>query len=224
MTAARWCGSRTTACMFGIYSRDGAAPIVDSRRHRSFWGGSRIMITHSHRLLMVSLAAATFPAMTWAQDITLEEVIVTAQKREQKLIDVPVAITAMSGTELEQRGLSSVQDISFAVPGLTMREDGPGSYHDLHARLEQSVRQRCARRRVSRRSAAVAERLRPARFARHGSAARRSAQGTAGHALRPGLGRRRHPLHHQRAAARRVRAARSKRRRSFITTATARRR
>jgi iron complex outermembrane recepter protein len=86
------------------------------------------MITYSHRLLMVSLAAATLPAMTLAQDITLEEVIVTAQKREQKLIDVPVAITALSGTELEQRGLSSVQDISFAVPGLTMREDGPGSY------------------------------------------------------------------------------------------------
>lgn len=86
------------------------------------------MLTHTHRLLMVSLAAATLPALSTAQDLTLEEVIVTAQKREQKLIDVPVAITALSGTELEQRGLSSVQDISFAVPGLTMREDGPGSY------------------------------------------------------------------------------------------------
>jgi outer membrane receptor protein involved in Fe transport len=79
-------------------------------------------------LLLLSLAAATVPAVVTAQDITLEEVIVTAQKREQKLIDVPVAITALSGAELEQRGLSSVQDISFAVPGLTMREDGPGSY------------------------------------------------------------------------------------------------
>jgi iron complex outermembrane recepter protein len=86
------------------------------------------MNTHTHRLLIVSLAAASVPALANAQDITLEEVIVTAQKREQKLIDVPVAITALSGTELEQRGLSSVQDISFAVPGLTMREDGPGSY------------------------------------------------------------------------------------------------
>ncbi len=86
------------------------------------------MITTTHGLLLLSLAAATLPALTQAQDITLEEIIVTAQKREQKLIDVPVAITALSGTELEQRGLSSVQDISFAVPGLTMREDGPGSY------------------------------------------------------------------------------------------------
>jgi outer membrane receptor protein involved in Fe transport len=78
---------------------------------------------------MVSVAAATLPAVAAGQEsITLEEIIVTAQKREQKLIDVPVAITALSGVELEQRGLSSVQDISFAVPGLTMREDGPGSY------------------------------------------------------------------------------------------------
>ncbi|HEX7115683.1 MAG TPA: TonB-dependent receptor, partial [Steroidobacter sp.] len=87
------------------------------------------MITKPCRLLMVSVAAATLPAMAAGQEnITLEEIIVTAQKREQKLIDVPVAITALSGVELEQRGLSSVQDISFAVPGLTMREDGPGSY------------------------------------------------------------------------------------------------
>ncbi len=86
------------------------------------------MTPKTNRWLMLSLVAATAPAVTQAQDITLEEVIVTAQKREQKLIDVPVAITALSGTELEQRGLSSVQDISFAVPGLTMREDGPGSY------------------------------------------------------------------------------------------------
>ncbi|WP_417461247.1 TonB-dependent receptor [Kordiimonas sp.] len=61
-------------------------------------------------------------------DIMLEEIVVTAQKREQRLIEVPMAITAMSGTELEERGIDSIQDLSFAVPGLTMREDGPGSY------------------------------------------------------------------------------------------------
>ncbi|MFC3053557.1 TonB-dependent receptor [Kordiimonas pumila] len=61
-------------------------------------------------------------------ELQFEEIIVTAQKREQRLIEVPMAITAMSGTELEQRGIDSIQDLSFAVPGLTMREDGPGSY------------------------------------------------------------------------------------------------
>lgn len=60
--------------------------------------------------------------------ITFEEIIVTASKREQRLIDVPMAIATLQGAELEQRGIDSIQDLSFAVPGLTMREDGPGSY------------------------------------------------------------------------------------------------
>lgn len=56
------------------------------------------------------------------------EVIVTAQKRSQRLIDVPMGITAVGGEELKKKGIESIQDLSFQVPGLTMREDGPGSY------------------------------------------------------------------------------------------------
>ncbi len=65
---------------------------------------------------------------TEADELALEEVIVTASKREERLIDVPMAIATMSGLELKTRGIDSIQDLSFAVPGLTMREDGPGSY------------------------------------------------------------------------------------------------
>lgn len=57
-----------------------------------------------------------------------DEIVVTAQKREERLVDVPMSIEAFSGDELKQRGIESVQDLSFAVPGLTTREDGPGSY------------------------------------------------------------------------------------------------
>ena len=56
------------------------------------------------------------------------EIIITAQKRQQRLVDVPMAVTVVSGTELKQKGIESVQDLSYWVPGLTMREDGPGSY------------------------------------------------------------------------------------------------
>ncbi|MEM9421749.1 MAG: TonB-dependent receptor [Pseudomonadota bacterium] len=55
-------------------------------------------------------------------------ITVTAFKRgEQRLEDVPIAITAIGGAELEQRGISAITDLQHAVPGLTMREDGPGS-------------------------------------------------------------------------------------------------
>lgn len=61
-------------------------------------------------------------------DLVQSAIMVTAQKREQRLIDVPMAIESISGDELQKLGISSVQDLSFNVPGLTMREDGPGSY------------------------------------------------------------------------------------------------
>jgi iron complex outermembrane receptor protein len=73
--------------------------------------------------------ALTQPWIAHADEETaLEEVVVTAQKREERLIDVPMSISVLSGAELEQRGIESIQDLSFSVPGLTMREDGPGSY------------------------------------------------------------------------------------------------
>jgi iron complex outermembrane receptor protein len=62
-----------------------------------------------------------------AEERALEEIIVTAQKREERLIEVPMSVTAISGAELAQRGVQSIQDLSFVVPGLTSRVDGPGS-------------------------------------------------------------------------------------------------
>ena len=61
-------------------------------------------------------------------DVAETEIVVTAQKREQRLVDVPMAVSVVTGEELEEQGIENVQDLSFAVPGLTMREDGPGSY------------------------------------------------------------------------------------------------
>jgi iron complex outermembrane receptor protein len=52
--------------------------------------------------------------------VRLEEVIVTAQKREQRLIDVPISIVALSADELVKRRITTIDDLSFAVPGLAI--------------------------------------------------------------------------------------------------------
>ena len=54
-----------------------------------------------------------------AQEAALEEIIVTARKREENLIDIPVAITAISGETVENYGLNDLQDVAKIVPGLT---------------------------------------------------------------------------------------------------------
>lgn len=48
----------------------------------------------------------------------IAEIIVTAQKREQRLQDVPVAISALAGDELESRGISETSDLQGFVPSL----------------------------------------------------------------------------------------------------------
>lgn len=54
-----------------------------------------------------------------AEDGKVEEVIVTAQKREERLQDVPIAITAISGATVQKSGLSSFYDLGQYVPSFT---------------------------------------------------------------------------------------------------------
>ncbi len=57
----------------------------------------------------------------------LEEVIVTAQKREQRLSDVPMSISVVSGQVIEDLDISTALDMSYRVPGLVVQEAAPGS-------------------------------------------------------------------------------------------------
>ena len=68
----------------------------------------RIIIAVSVSALMTLAAAA--PA--WSQEtLEIEEITVTATKREQSIQDVPISITAFSGDDVQQNGWSSPVDI-----------------------------------------------------------------------------------------------------------------
>lgn len=72
-------------------------------------------------------SAQTTTAGAGAEEpVLLEEIIVTAQKRLERLVEVPMAITAVTSAEIERRGVSSLQDLQYAVPGLSLVETGPG--------------------------------------------------------------------------------------------------
>lgn len=69
-------------------------------------------------------SCAMAPAASWAQEdnkISLEEVIVTAQKREQSLQDVPVSISSFNAAELEVMGVTSIIDLEKSVPNAQFR-------------------------------------------------------------------------------------------------------
>jgi iron complex outermembrane receptor protein len=63
--------------------------------------------------------ATPTPAIT-----ELDTIVVTARRTEEKLQDVPVAVTALSGDALAELGVTSQTDLQFATPGLTVRQTG----------------------------------------------------------------------------------------------------
>ncbi len=59
--------------------------------------------------------------------VGIEEIIVTAQKREQSINDVPIAISAFSGDTLAALGVTDTRDLGGLVPGLSANDSGNGT-------------------------------------------------------------------------------------------------
>jgi iron complex outermembrane recepter protein len=56
----------------------------------------------------------------------LQEVVVTAQKREERLHDVPMGVTAITADDLQKQQLVSLDDLASKVPGLSLTDIQPG--------------------------------------------------------------------------------------------------
>ena len=66
------------------------------------------------------VAAAQSPGEETQVAGVLEEVRVTAQRRDESVLDVPIAISAFSGEQLEQAGVLRTNDLSIVTPGLQL--------------------------------------------------------------------------------------------------------
>ncbi len=73
--------------------------------------------TLAHAIGSCFLMAAT-GAFAQSEAMMLEEVVVTAQKRSESLLDVPISISALGGEVLAQRSLRDLEDISTTTPGV----------------------------------------------------------------------------------------------------------
>ncbi len=93
--------------------------------------------------VMFALAAASAAAQ---ETTTLGEVIVTAQKRTESLQDVPLAVSAVSGTKISESGIMKIEDLKNYVPTLFMTETAIGNnisirgiFSGVNPGFEQSV-------------------------------------------------------------------------------------
>jgi outer membrane receptor protein involved in Fe transport len=92
-------------------------------------------------LALASAAAAAQEGVT-----TLSEITVTAQKRTESLQDVPIAVSAVSGTKIAEAGIMKIEDLKNYVPSLFMTETAIGNnisirgiFSGVNPGFEQSV-------------------------------------------------------------------------------------
>ena len=77
--------------------------------------------------LAASSAVAQQAAPAAAEEATGDQdIIVTARKRNETLLDVPVAVSAISGDNLAKRNINSVREAALLSPGLNIGSDGAG--------------------------------------------------------------------------------------------------
>jgi len=70
------------------------------------------------------LSAALGVASASAQELVIEEVIVTATKRAESVQDIPLSVNAFTGAQLEEAGVKDIRDIASQTPGLSIKSRG----------------------------------------------------------------------------------------------------
>lgn len=78
----------------------------------------RLLLISSALFIVALIATGPARAATAEPPRAIEEIVVTAQKRAQSLQDVPVSVTALSGTDLEAFKYRDATDIAAQVPNL----------------------------------------------------------------------------------------------------------
>lgn len=80
---------------------------------------------------LLALSSSAFAAESadgeYADDgVAIEEIIVTARKREESLLDVPESVSAISGFDIEKQDINSLDQIGLLTPNLNLSERADG--------------------------------------------------------------------------------------------------
>ena len=99
--------------------------------------GRKLWITTSAAALLWAGAAqaqqvpATPASQAEEQTTTIEEVVVTAERRTTNLQETAVAATVLSGDDLADRGVTSLEQLQFVAPSTTVQNFGQGNFFNV---------------------------------------------------------------------------------------------
>ena len=101
--------------------------------------------THALKLSFLTLAVLAITPSN-AQELALDEVVVTAQKRTESLQDVPISVSALSGERIRDTQITNLEDLTTFIPNFSMNQTGisnnitiRGVSSGINSGFEQSV-------------------------------------------------------------------------------------
>jgi iron complex outermembrane recepter protein len=103
---------------------NGRGPKSDEVRKRSFW--DRFRLAQGDRGASVSAVASAEADSGSPESVRLEEIVVTAQKRVERLIDTPQSMSVLSAETLAKGGALQFRDYADTIPGLGFTTAGAG--------------------------------------------------------------------------------------------------
>jgi len=87
---------------------------------------NRLVAARLAAIWLASTAAAAETAPGAAGEPILDEIIVTAQKRAERLLDVPLSVTSVTGDQLVKQGITAPTDLERVVPGFSYQQSSFG--------------------------------------------------------------------------------------------------
>jgi iron complex outermembrane receptor protein len=114
--------SRIKPWKFRVYSKTIQNPGV---MMSTTWSNQTTAVGSTRKLLSVAIAASTIAFTSAGAQAQLEEVIVTAQKKQENLQDVAIAITAFSSDTIRNAGILNMQDVTAMTPSFSVSNYNP---------------------------------------------------------------------------------------------------
>ncbi len=104
-------------------NRAAAVTIAGTAFAVTFGGGSASAVLASGLVLLgVTLSPTTARAQDAEAPVTLEPVVVQARRRDEKLMEAPIAVTEQTGEQLREQNAVLFEDIARLVPNLRMMQ------------------------------------------------------------------------------------------------------
>ena len=96
----------------------------DKKAGRSFWDRFRVAHADPKKAASAPAGGMTDPSAAQQASASLQEIVITAQRRSENLQAVPIAATALRGSDLAGKAVVQLNDLQYASPSLSIGNAG----------------------------------------------------------------------------------------------------